>query len=466
MSGKPLSGRLLFHTILASTAVYIIGQQPGTSQPENHPLLTIHTCSKDGGCKAENVSIVLDANWRSIPSVSGKDQYCFLFNNNWNTSLCPNGIECAQNCALDGANYNIFHGITTSGSSLTLAYATYLNHFFNIASRVFLLEDEKNYKLFKLKNREFTFDVNVSNLPCGLNGALQFVEMDADGGMSRFPGNKAGAKYGTGYCNAQCPHGVMFINGEANCEDWNTETQTGHYGSCCNEMDIWQSNKISSTYVPHVCTVQGQTRCEGITCGDDSNGQRYSGVCDKDGCDFNPYRLGNKTFFGPFANKTVDSTKPFTVITQFFTADGTDNGDLSEIRRIWIQNGNIIQNCAVMIGDKKYDSITDTFCDAQKKEFNNTNYYEKVGGNKAMGEALDRGMVLAMSILDDPNNYMLWLDSNYPPDKSSSIPGVTRGTCDISSGRPGDILTYYNSSDVTFSNIKYGDIGSTYLLKY
>ena len=35
--------------------------------------------------------------------------------------------------------------------------------------------------------------------------------MDADGGMSRFPGNKAGAKYGTGYCDAQCPHSVMFI---------------------------------------------------------------------------------------------------------------------------------------------------------------------------------------------------------------------------------------------------------------
>jgi cellulose 1,4-beta-cellobiosidase len=31
------------------------------------------------------------------------------------------------------------------------------------------------YKVFKLKNREFTFDVDVSQLPCGLNGALYFV---------------------------------------------------------------------------------------------------------------------------------------------------------------------------------------------------------------------------------------------------------------------------------------------------
>jgi len=40
--------------------------------------------------------------------------------------------------------------------------------------------------------------VDVSNLPCGLNGAVYFVEMDADGGMGRFPTNKAGAKSGTG----------------------------------------------------------------------------------------------------------------------------------------------------------------------------------------------------------------------------------------------------------------------------
>ena len=36
--------------------------------------------------------------------------------------------------------------------------------------------------MFKLKNKEFTFDVDVSELPCGLNGALYFVEMEADGG--------------------------------------------------------------------------------------------------------------------------------------------------------------------------------------------------------------------------------------------------------------------------------------------
>jgi hypothetical protein len=71
-------------------------------------------------------------------------------------------------------------------------------------------------QMFKFTgNQEFTFDVDLSNLPCGFNGALYFVSMDADGGMSKYSTNKAGAKYGTGYCDAQCPRDLKFINGEA-----------------------------------------------------------------------------------------------------------------------------------------------------------------------------------------------------------------------------------------------------------
>ena len=45
------------------------------------------------------------------------------------------------------------------------------------------------YQIFKLKNREFTLDVDVDQLPCGLNGALYFVEMDFDGGMENYTTN-------------------------------------------------------------------------------------------------------------------------------------------------------------------------------------------------------------------------------------------------------------------------------------
>lgn len=64
-----------------------------------------------------------------------------------------------------------------------------------------------------MTNQELAFDVDVSQLPCGLNGALYFVGMDKDGGMSKYSTNKAGAKYGTGYCDGQCPRDLKFING-------------------------------------------------------------------------------------------------------------------------------------------------------------------------------------------------------------------------------------------------------------
>ena len=42
-----------------------------------------------------------------------------------------------------------------------------------------------------------------SQLDGGLNGALYFVQTDADGGKSKY-GN-AGAEMGLGYCDVQCP---------------------------------------------------------------------------------------------------------------------------------------------------------------------------------------------------------------------------------------------------------------------
>ena len=129
----------------------------------------------------------------------------------WDSSLCPDPTTCATNCALDGADYGGTYGIDASDGSLSLTLVTGSN----VGSRVYLMgPQDQGYKMFHLKNREFTFDVDVSELPCGLNGALYFVEMDHDGGLSEYAGNKAGAKYGTGYCDAQCPQDIKFINGQ------------------------------------------------------------------------------------------------------------------------------------------------------------------------------------------------------------------------------------------------------------
>ncbi|KAI7118779.1 putative 1,4-beta-D-glucan cellobiohydrolase, partial [Hortaea werneckii] len=166
-------------------ALRAVAQQVGTNTAENHPALSYQKCTASG-CTKQNTAVVLDANWRWLHTTTGYTN-CYT-GNKWDTSLCPDPTTCANNCALDGADYSGTYGITSTGTSLNLKLKTGSN----VGSRVYLANGDK-YEMFYLKNREFTFDVDVSNLPCGLNGALYFVKMDADGGLSKFPTNKAGA---------------------------------------------------------------------------------------------------------------------------------------------------------------------------------------------------------------------------------------------------------------------------------
>lgn len=170
---------------------------------------------------------MLDANWRWAHNTGGYTN-CYT-GNKWDATLCPDGKTCAQNCAIDGAEYEATYGITTPESgALKLQFVKTNTNGKNVGSRLYLLESETEYKMFNLLNKEFTLDVDVSNLPCGLNGAVYFAQMDADGGLSKYETNKAGAKYGTGYCDAQCPQDVKFINGEANSQGWNgTDENSG-----------------------------------------------------------------------------------------------------------------------------------------------------------------------------------------------------------------------------------------------
>ena len=119
----------------------------------------------------------------------------------------------------------------------------------------------------------------------------------------------------------------------------------GNHGSCCAEMYIWEANSRSAAHAPHRCSITGVSRCDGVACGGNGEGQHYEGVCDKDAPDFNPWRMGDHTLYGRHAGFIVDSTLPFTVVTQFVTNDGTDTNDLVDIGRSCVQNGNINQIC-------------------------------------------------------------------------------------------------------------------------
>merc|ERR1712070_786432 len=386
---------------------------------------------------------------------------------------CPDPATCAQNCEVGSASseYASTYGVDASGSDLKLGFVTQGPYSKNVGSRNYLMDNESTYYMFKLKNKEFTFDVDVSHLPCGLNGALYFVAMDADGGMSKYPGNKAGAKYGTGYCDAQCPHDIKFIGGEANSEGWqpsstDVNSGMGKYGSCCTEFDVWEANSISTAYTAHACNVTEQTRCEGIACGDNdpnpggSGGHRFDGVCDKNGCDFQPFRLGKEDFWGAGSDFVLDTTKPVRVITQFLTDDNTDSGKLVEIRRSYRQGDTKIETPSLQIGKKgPFNSLSVDYCNAELELFDDgTNFLEK-GGFDATDLAFEKGMVLSLSLWDDHYANMLWLDSSYPAD--SEDPGARRGTCATTSGDPKDVESQHPHAFVKYMNIAYGELGTT-----
>jgi cellulose 1,4-beta-cellobiosidase len=222
-------------------------------------------------------------------------------------------------------------------------------------------------------------------------------------------------------------------------------------------MDIWEANKNAAAYTPHTCKGNGLVRCQGTDCGDGS--ARYQGICDKDGCDFNSYRMGDQTFLG--IGKTVDTTKKITVVTQFITSDNTATGALTSIKRFYVQNGVTIANSQSNIaGVDATNAISDNFCNQQKAAFGDTNYFKSTGGLTGFSTALDTPMVLSMSIWDDHSANMNWLDSTYPV--GATTPGAARGACDPALGVPTTVEKDHPDASVTFSNIRFGPIGSTF----
>jgi cellulase len=213
-------------------------------------------------------------------------------------------------------------------------------------------------------------------------------------------------------------------------------------------MDIWEANAAATVLTPHTCNAAGSFGCIGETeCGPNT------GVCDKNGCGINPFREGSKNYYGE--GFTVDTTKPFTVVTQFISSDGTDNGVLSEIRRLYIQEGKVIPNADVASTDEFVaptadlapagGAISQDFCTAQ-----NASDFNRLGGLKGMGESLARGMVLIFSIWNSDGDFMNWLDTE------------NNGPCSLTEGDPKLILEKNPEVAVTFSNIKWGEIGSTF----
>ena len=195
--------------------------------------------------------------------------------------------------------------------------------------------------------------------------------------MDKYINNKAGAKYGTGYCDAQCPRDLKFINGKANVVDWSSADEKGKNGNCCAQFSIFDGNMISSSMSAHPCKLDVDSVCDNETCDN-----RYESFCDKDGCDLNSYRGGNTTFYGP-GSYPIDSTKKMTIVTQFRTKNNkTFDDPMVEMTRIFIQGEFVLYapNTNIAGMEKQYNSIKDGMCNATKKSFGDTNYWATLGG--------------------------------------------------------------------------------------
>lgn len=330
---------------------------------EVHPKLTWQKCTKSG-CTTQNGFVVTDAE--------------------------------ARGSATEDIDYEAQLGVTTSGGTLKQKLVTTYNGKKNIGSRLYLLaSDEKNYELFSFVGKELSYDVDLSEIPCGVNAALYTVEMTKDGKGGENSNRGGGAAYGEGYCDAN------YVGG------------TG-----CAEFDIQEANNQANVFTTHTCQALGQIS---------SNGQ-----CDNGGCGFNAYRYGGKDFWGT----TVNPKQKITIVTQFI-----GSGTLTEVRRKYVQGGKVINNPNLLIyNTANYDSISEGFCKTAGHQVDGWHALSQ------MGASFNKGHTLVFSLWD--SNDMGWLDAGeYGPCGSPSKDS-------IEAANPG--------MTVTWSNIKFGDIDSTY----
>nr|BAF57416.1 putative glycosyl hydrolase family7 [uncultured symbiotic protist of Mastotermes darwiniensis] len=266
-------------------------------------------------------------------------------------------------------------GVVVTGGTVSQRLVSTYNGKKVIGSRIYILDaDEKTYTLFKLTGKEFTYTVDMSQIPCSVNAALYSCEMPAAGKGTY------GAAYGAGYC-------------DANCVD----------GSCCPEFDIQEASSHAIVYTAHTCSTP-------------------TSGCDTSGCGYNPYRDSNDKTFWAVGGK-VDVSKPVTIVTQF-VATGTT---LTEIKRKYVQGGKAIEAAK---------SLSDTFC----------NWRGGTRSMASMGNSFNKGHVIVFSLWDGDG--MSWMD------------GGNAGSC--TSYNHNQVEATQPNLKVTWSNIKFGDIDSTY----
>ncbi|CCI10223.1 unnamed protein product [Albugo candida] len=432
---------------------------------DNFPPLPLTVCESKNDCKPKNTRVVADANWRELKGKGG--ELCYK-GNQWNAEYCKTEHQPVTDCELQPIDYKNTLGVTTKDDELTLRFITPTGpDSYTEGSRLYLLGPESTYENFMLLNREIAFDIDLSQLPCGMNAAFYFSQMDMDGGVNRSGNpNQPGAEVGMGYCDAQSNRDNKFVNGTSNCVGWvpySNSLGRGKYGTYCAEFDVFEGNTASNVFTSHPCKKGDYHTCKGEK-------QCANPTCDRGGCDFNPYRVGAIEFYGPGPRFKINTNRKFTVLTQFITSNKKDSGHLKEVRRVYMQDDKVVSLPEVTITNPDFPGgeISDNFCKAEREAFKETDDHKAQGGLKRMGESMRAGMVLAISLWADWNINMQWLDSVFPPDactvkdkKEVCPPGAKRGPCATSEGNITDLTHNNPGASVVFSRLRFGAIGST-----
>ena len=475
-----MSGRLTAATVVALVHLHAAAAQQAClgeacARPEKPLPILLRTCTTARGCVDDPDTqhyLTMDAEWRSLQETKSPTS-CWR-NGTWVSPECRTPADqqkCAEACMLDGVDYTA-HGVSTGpdGRSVTLRFEGSSG---NVGSRLFLLEKtaagggEKQgtkkaaaaaaayrYAQFKMLNREVSVTVDASQLTCGISAPLYFAQMDPSGGYDG-GANTAGALYGTGYCDAACPDNLRFVAGRGNipARSWK---------SCCTVFGLWEANQVTTAFAGRPCKADGPVACDG-------SAEECDALCDADGCDVASFRL--QYFSSGFDPRKVDfwgeglrvdASKNVTVVTQFLTTDGTDHGALSEVRRLYVQAGKVVANFNYTVGGKTYDSMTEASCAAAAGAFGSGNSFAAHGGLAGLGRALSKGVSLVMGIRDDRAAKLLWLDGLFPPNASSTDAGAYRGTCTADDGPPVVPEKNYAKVTATYSDVRVGEIGSTY----
>jgi cellulose 1,4-beta-cellobiosidase len=140
----------------------------------------------------------------------------------------------------------------------------------------------------------------------------------------------------------------------------------------------------------------------------------------------------------------MDTSKKLTVVTQFISDNGSQNETLKEVKRLYLQNGKVLETIATIQNGKLYKAIENDSC---MNGSVGDDAYMRLGGYTVFTKSLRMGAVLTMSLWTDES--MRWFDE------------IDGSPCTSPGGKDAVIAKNKNSF-VEFSNNQYGDINSMY----